>query len=234
MSGLWSLWASQSADVSAVEVAWEAVKVVFVVTLMGVLLRWPGRILGFAAALVLWTVVGPWAFWSAIGVVVAAAVAWRRFRQGERLLVTHPELQLALIGAVVAVLFQGWVGLAGLVVALFVVVRLAWSWPPLIGRVSPAGVPAPAQAQPDDLPPAGAPGFRFLGGGAVVVDVADCERCGGTLAAVAQPPASGQELGVASAVCHSCGMRLVGILDPSAPAGEQVTWTEPEQWEQSA
>lgn len=215
------------------DAVWAAVQAVFLVTMLGLLLRWPGRLLGLGAALVLWTVVGPWAFWAALGVVAVGAVAWPRIRQGERLLVAHPELQLALVGAVVAVLMQGWVGLVGLIVAMAVVIRLAWSWPPLVGRRKGADV-VPAGAQQED--PWAAPS-GFLSGGPVVTDVTQCQYCGGRVVGTAQLPAPGQHLGVAHAACEGCDLRLVGVVDTTAPPGQQVTWMEPpdtQQWERSA
>ena len=42
------------------------------------LLRWPGRTIGFSLALMAWTVVGPWAFWAALGLTFLGAMARRR------------------------------------------------------------------------------------------------------------------------------------------------------------
>ena len=42
------------------------------------LLRWPGRTLGFAAALLAWTVVGPWAFWAVLGLTFIGVRVRRR------------------------------------------------------------------------------------------------------------------------------------------------------------
>lgn len=59
-------------------------------SVVSLMLRWPGRTLGLAAALVAWTAVGPWAFWSVLGVVVLGAVTWRHFVPNRSLLMRYP------------------------------------------------------------------------------------------------------------------------------------------------
>lgn len=215
---------------SAIETA---VMVVFWVALMLALLRWPFRAIGAGVALVLWTAVGDWAFWTALVAFVLGAVAWRRLWRREPLLEAHPELRLLVVGAVLAVVVQGWIGLVGLIVALAVVVRLAWSWPPLVVHPDRAvtHAPVPTGDQRFDGPAAG-----FLGAGALVTDTATCDRCGGIVVASAQLPTGPDAVGLAQAVCTGCGLRLTGVVNPSAPTGQQVVWIETptDRWEESA
>lgn len=63
---------------NALEALALAVGLVFWSGFLLLLLRWPGRTIGFAVALLMWTVVGPWAFWAIIGLTVIGAVARRR------------------------------------------------------------------------------------------------------------------------------------------------------------
>lgn len=63
---------------NALDVIAAAGGVVFWLGLLVLLLRWPGRTIGFAFALLAWTVMGPWAFWAVIGLTALGAIARRR------------------------------------------------------------------------------------------------------------------------------------------------------------
>lgn len=74
--------------------------------LVRLLLRWPGRMLGVAGALVAWTVVGPWALWAVLGLLALATIGWRRYSPG-RLMARHSIVRLVVAVSAVAFLTRG-------------------------------------------------------------------------------------------------------------------------------
>lgn len=195
--------------------------------------RWPGRVLGVAVALVLWTGAPVW-FWSALAVTAVVAVAWRLFGPRERLgvaggvrwLVHRPGLAVIAV-ATGAVAFGGDVGaLVGFGLLIAVAGWLAWPRPLVTGQGRPD---AAARAGRRRLGPG--PAGPQLGAAEVTVSRAGpCVRCGApTVASVRAPvgPSSVPDLGgvIARAVCVECGARLVGVADPARPAAGLV-WFE--------
>jgi hypothetical protein len=197
--------------------------------------RWPGRALGVAVALVLWTGAPVW-FWSALAVTAVAAIAWRVFGPAEHLgpaggarwLAHRPGLATVAL-ATGAVAFGGDIGaLVGFALLIAVAGWLAW--------------PRGASAGHRRRAPAGRAGQRLgpgpvgpqLGAGDVTVSRAGpCVRCGApTVASVRAPmgPGSLPDLGgvIARAVCVECGARLVGVADPARPAVGLVWFEMPD------
>lgn len=199
---------------------------------LSVLLRWPIVSVGCGVALVAWTW-DPGGFWLALLVTGLVSLAHREYGPTERLLVRFPELAVALVAAVVAVLAGGQVAsgaLAVLVLSLGWLARtavLGLAGPP--GRGLPLPPPITFKRSPAPAPGRGvAPVAGFLGVGALRVDCGPCPSCGGLLVGVGrtlQDPARGQ-LFMAEAICTVCGRRLVGLADGSS-AGV-VAWIDPD------
>jgi hypothetical protein len=94
----------------------------FWASLVVALLRWPGRTIGLAVGLCLWTMVGPWAFWATVAVLAGVAVGRRRSlgRVGSGGLLARPRVAAVVLSAAVVVLAPSWwflVGLVGLVLS---------------------------------------------------------------------------------------------------------------------
>ena len=194
----------------------------FWLSMLALLLRWPGRTLGFAAALLAWTVVGPWAFWTALGLVLAGAVGWRRYGPEESLVRRYPLVGLFVTAAGVALVSRGVVSLVALGVAVGALGGLGWSAP--WARHRESALPVRAAGGPSSstsTSQTGVSGRGVFGGGAWLVDETTCE-CGGRVTAMgraAPGPAGGL---MAWASCARCDRRFLGFTDE---AGE-LTWFE--------
>jgi len=77
------------------------------VVLVRSLVRWPGRALGVAGALVAWTVIGPWALWVVLGLVALATIGWRRLRRGRVWVPRYPLVRLVVAASTVVILTRG-------------------------------------------------------------------------------------------------------------------------------
>jgi len=77
------------------------------VVLVRALVRWPGRAVGVAGALVAWTVIGPWALWAVLGLVTLTAIAWRRLRRGHVWVPRYPLVRLVVAASTVVILTRG-------------------------------------------------------------------------------------------------------------------------------
>ena len=195
---------------------------------ISVLLRYPIVTVGAGAALAAWTW-DPGGFWLLVLATGVVSLARREFGPQERFLVAFPELAVALVAAVVAVLAGGQLAagaLAVLVLALGWFVRAR-----VIGLAGtprrPAEQPA-APARPVRRSPA--PTSGFLGEASIRVDAAPCPDCGGLLVATghtAHDPARGPVF-LAHAHCTACGRRLVGLGDSTKP-GAGITWVDPDE-----
>jgi hypothetical protein len=179
-------------------------------------LRRPLIVLGLVAAGVLWTSVGPWAGWSALGAVAAAGLgARRRTGRGDaRGLLGRPRVAAAALSAAVTVAAPGWWAFAGLV---GLVASWAW-WVRSAGYRLVVRRPAttPTVRRPVGARAEPAPAGRHL-------EVTTCD-CGGLVvieAHVAADPAGS----VARATCGACGARFWGAVDPANPDGGAV-WFE--------
>jgi hypothetical protein len=79
------------------------VAAVFWLGFVRLLLRWPGRVLGIGGALLAWTMVGPWALWAVLAILVGASIGRRRARYSARL----PLVRAALAASAVAFFARG-------------------------------------------------------------------------------------------------------------------------------
>lgn len=193
---------------------------------LAVLLRWPGRTIGFGTALVAWTV-DPAAFWAVLGLTWATSVAWGRYGPSERMLSLFPELSVALVAGVVAVLAGGQVAAAALAVLVLALGVFASTTLAGLGRHrdTDRALPLPGRRE---LP--AAPTSGRLGKGAWQVNFAPCPTCGGLMVATGrdEPAPGGGPIFLAQATCTRCGLHLVGLGDANDPNGE-VVWIDPPQ-----
>jgi hypothetical protein len=212
-----------------------AAAVVFWVTVLVALWRWPGAVIGIGAALALWTV-APWASWLSLVVVAAASLAWRVWgrglrptRESLRWLLRRPALAVMVVSAGVSVLAPEPLAPVAFAVLVLSTGAVAVSWPQESAAVS------------DGQSVAGARAGRMLGSGVPnaygrvagrlghVVASGPCVRCGGVLVATVRLPADSSPEGLAGTVaragCPTCGARLVGLVDQARPRAGLV-WFE--------
>lgn len=88
------------------------------------LLRWPGRCLGLATALVAWSVLGHLAFWLVIDLTLALSICWSHWFRVNRATVRFPLFGVALIATAVVALARGDGGVLSFLVALW---ALTWT-----------------------------------------------------------------------------------------------------------
>jgi hypothetical protein len=194
---------------------------VFWLIVVILLLRWPGRTLGLAGALIAWTAVGPWAFWCVLGLVSLGAIAWRRHRPEQPLVTRHPLVRIFVASAVIALVTQGPVSMVALGTALAALAAFGWAAPWATATAAPAAAAAADPATGQDSTAASAPGPPSW-----LTDESTCD-CGGRVVAIGRvTPSHGPVEGwglMAWASCTGCDRRFLGFIDPGS--GE-LTWHE--------
>jgi hypothetical protein len=218
-----------------------AAAVVFWVTVLVALWRWPGAVIGIGPALALWTV-APLASWLSLVVVGIASLAWRVWGRGVRpareslqWLLHRPALAVMVVSAGVSALAPEPLAPVAFAVLVVSTAAVAVSWPQESAAVSDRQSVAGAGAGRISGWGGPNPYGRVAGRLGHVVAWGPCVRCGGVLVATVRLPAesSPEDLAgtVARAACPTCGARLVGLVDQvhlreglvwfEMPAGEQ-------------